>query len=217
MSTRLRREEGNYLRLVRIIIKEVRSKLLRVFLSEFESKCGQPYGNDAASGTFFLSQIHPNNRCRDDEVSRKIQNGDSTHFDTTTLFYCLLHSGALQQPPMRPRNARMPPLRSSELIDQLRKQRNEMAHAENAEIVDADFKTKVAQLETIYQQLGWPLDQLKTEACNPLNTEWSLRQRQALSPMLPGMANTHDLTQILQILEGMLPQIRLVDLVISII
>ena len=217
MPTRLRKEEENFIRLVRVNFKEVRNKLLSLFLGEFESKYGQAYGNDTASGTFFLSKILPKNRCGDPEVESKIRNGDSTQFDSTTLFYCLVRSGALQQPPMRPRTARMLPLRSSELIDQLREQRNKVAHAANAEINDTDFNTRFNELKTIYERMGWSLQDLKNEADKPLNTTWCLKQREALLPLLQKVKNANVRRQIMQILEGMLPQIRLVDLVISII
>ena len=217
MSPRLRKEEENFIRMMRVIFKEVRNQLLSLFLSEFESKYGRRYENDAASGTFFLSQIPRDHRCRDREVKRKIQNGDSTEFDSTTLFYCLLNSDALQQPPMRPRNARMLPLRSSELIDQLRDQRNQLAHAVNVEIDDADFNTRVDQLETIYQRMGWSLQDLRNEACNPLITAWSFRQREALLPLVQRGEHADVRRKVMQILEGMLSQIKFGDLVIRII
>ena len=175
MSIKLRKEEENFIRLVRVIVKDVRSKLLRLFLSEFESKYRRPYENDAASGMYFLNQIQ--NQCRDLEVQGKIQHGDSTDFDITTLCYCLVTSGAL----ILPRG-------SSKLIKKLRRQRNLLSHAINPTIDETDFNTRVNELETIYQQLGWSLDDLLKEIRNPLITT--------------AMANYNARRQILQTLKG---------------
>ena len=211
MSTPLSAQEENFLRLTRIILHDLPSKLRSLFISEFARKYGRPYGNDAASGAFFLGNILPQNRCRDATVRNNIQHGDTAAFDCTTLFYCILYSGALLQPPMRPRNVRASPFNSSELLDQLREHRNMLAHSTSAEINQADFSTRVSDIQTIYQQLGWSCTDLLQAATGPLTTAECFRLQQAL---LTEMSNRNTLVQITQshdvrllAVEGMLTHV----------
>ena len=209
MSTPLSAEEENFLRLTRIILHDLPSQLRSLFINEFARKYGWPYGNDAASGAFFLGNILPQNRCRDATVRNNIQHGDTTLFDCTTLFYCILYSGALLQPPLRPRNVRSSPLNSSELLDQLREHRNMLAHSPGTEISPADFSTRVNDLQAIYQQLGWSCTDLLQAATGPLTTAECSRLQQALlserahNNALDQIVQSHDLR--LLAVEGMLP------------
>ena len=159
-------EEENFLRLVRIILRDIQSKLRDLFRSEFATKYGMPYADDAASGHFFLSKVTGGNNI----VKAMIQSGDSADFDYTTLFYCLLNSGAGLLPPMRPANTRVAPFNSSELVDQLREQRNLMAHSSKAEVNQSDFSKRVAYLRAIYTQLGWADTDLLKYAIDPIDT-----------------------------------------------
>ena len=161
-------EGENHLRLVRIIQHDVPNNLRKLFKAEFAKKYGMPYGDDTASGMFFLGNVIHKNKSKDANVNSAIQNGDSASFDCTTLFYCILYSGALLLP-MR-RHNRVPPLNPSELIDQLREQRNLLAHSPRAEVDEPDFNTRVADLTTIYQQLGWSCTDLLQAANGPINT-----------------------------------------------
>ena len=213
MSTRLNVDEENFLKLTRIILNELRGKLRKLFITEFASVYGRPYGDDPASGTFFLSNVLHQNRSKDATVRDKIQNGDSGQFDCTTLFYCLLQSGALLQPPMRPRNSRTHPYNSSELLDMLREHRNMFAHSTSAEINQTDFVNRVNVMKMIYQQLGWSCTDLQHAASDPLTTEECHRLEQAL---VTALAQGSALDQVVQrdnqrlvTVEGMLPIVYL--------
>ena len=206
MSTRLSVDEENFLKLTRIILDELRSKLRNLFINEFARKYGYAYGDDPASGTFFLSNVLPQNKSRDAAVRDKIQNGDSKLFDCTTLFYCLLHSAALLQPPMRPKNSWTQPYNSSELLDMLREHRNMFAHSTSAEINQVDFDDRVNVMQIIYQQLGWSCTDLQQAASDPLTTEECHRLEQAL---LTALTQRSALDQVVQILRGKLPIVYL--------
>ena len=142
-------EEENFLRLVRIILHDIPSKLRVLLRTEFANKYGTPYANDPVSGQVFLANT------RDRATKAKIQNGNSEDFDCTTLFHCLLYSRDRLLPPMRPANTRVAPFFSSELVDQLREQRNLVAHSSQGEVTTPDFSTRVSELRAIYAQLGW--------------------------------------------------------------
>ncbi|KAI0230064.1 hypothetical protein LSAT2_019541 [Lamellibrachia satsuma] len=199
MTTRLlKQEEENFLRLVRVVLHDIPSKLQNMFKGEFANKYGMPYADDTASGQFFLSNVPPRSMCRDAKVKSAIQNGDSTVFDCTTLFYCLVYSGALLLPPMRKKNARVPPFNSSELIDQLREQRNLLAHSSSAEVSQLVFNTRVNDLNTIYQQLGWSCTDLQQAANGPMNTAECFRLQQAAN----GPMNTAECFRLRQAANG---------------
>ena len=200
--------QENYLRLVRVVLSNVPHKLRNLFKTEFVKKYGKPYGDDTVSGVFFFNSVIPKNKKKlDAHVESAIQNGDSGSFDCTTLFYCILYSRALLLPPMRPKNVRLAPLNTSELIDQLREQRNQLAHSPNAEVDQQAFNARVIDLTAIYQQLGWPCTDLQHAATDPLNTAECDRLRQELltevarNNALDQMVQNHD--QRLLTVEGM--------------
>ena len=203
--------QENYLRLVRVVLNNVPHNLRNLFKTEFVKKYGKPYGDDTVSGTFFLSNVIPKNKSRDANINTAIQNGDSASFDNTKLFYCILHSRALLLQPMRKKNVRVAPLNTSELIDQLREHRNQLAHSPNAEVDQQAFNARVADLTSIYQQLGWPLTDLLHAANDPMNTAESFRLQQELlkerarNNALDQMVQKHD--QRLLAVEGMSVQI----------
>ena len=170
MATPLKQEEENFLRLVRIVFRDVQPKLRQLFKSQFTTKYGMPYADDSASGSFFLYNILPQNRCRDAKVMNAIRHGDTASFDCTTLFYCILNSKALLLPPMRRRNAIVPPLNTSEAVDRLREQRNLLAHSSSDEMSQQEFTARRNELTTIYFDLGWPVADLQKYATDPLET-----------------------------------------------
>ncbi|KAI0238565.1 hypothetical protein LSAT2_010712 [Lamellibrachia satsuma] len=173
--------QENYLRLVRVVLGIVPNNLRNLFKTEFAKTYGMPYGDDSVSGRFFLNNVIPKNKSRDAEINSAIKNGDSATFDSTTLFYCILYSRALPLLPlMRKKNARVPPLNTSELIDQLRDYRNQLAHSPNAEVDQQAFNARVADLTAIYQQLGWPSTDLLQAANDPMNTAECGRLQQEL-------------------------------------
>ena len=105
-STRVNTEEENFLRLVRIILHDVPSKLR----SLFASKCGMPHADNTTPGKFFLNSVRQ--KSKDAQVISVTQNGD-----------------------------------------QLRQQRNLLAHSSKAEVNQLDFSTRVNKLTGMYSVL----------------------------------------------------------------
>ena len=176
-SPPMKPEEEDFLRLVRIILRDIPSKLRGLFRSEFATKYGRSYADDAVSGQFFLSKVTG----RFNVAQAEIQNGDSADFDCTTLCYCLLNPGAGLLPPMRSTNARVAPFNSSELVNQLREQRNLVAHSSKAEVTKLDFIRGVIKLREIYAKLGWMDTDLVNYANAPIDTAECRRLRKDLS------------------------------------
>ena len=107
----------------------------------------------------------PNSKKRDKHIVDTVEQGSTANFDCTTLFYSLLFSGTdLLLPVMRKKELRVSPFYESERVDQLREQRNAVAHATTPSLSEADFKTKIQEIEDIYTQLQWDQTQLKEAA-----------------------------------------------------
>ena len=195
------------MRLVRIVLRDVPYNLRNLFKTEFASKYGRQYTDDTASGHFFLTNV--NVRKIDRQVKSAIQNGNSADFDCTTLFFCLLYSGTQLLPPMSPR-PRLQHLNSSEVTDELRIQRNLLAHSPSTEVSQHDFRTRVNDIQSLYQQLGWSCTDLQQYANNPLDTiecfrlQQELLKEQANNNALDQIVKNHD--QRLQAVEGMSEQ-----------
>ena len=107
----------------------------------------------------------PNSKKRDKHIVDTVKQGSTANFDCTTLFYSLLFSGTdLLLPVMRKKELRVSPFYESERVDQLREQRNAVAHATTPSLSEADFQAKIQEIEDIYTQLQWDQTQLKEAA-----------------------------------------------------
>ncbi|KAI0232758.1 hypothetical protein LSAT2_016949 [Lamellibrachia satsuma] len=107
----------------------------------------------------------PNSKKRDKHTTTTVEQGISEQFDPTVLFFCLLYSGTnLLLPGTRKKELRVPPFYESERVDQLREQRNAVAHATTPSLSEADFQAKIREIEDIYTQLQWDQTQLMEAA-----------------------------------------------------
>ena len=157
-------DNDRYWRLVKIILEDVPSKLRQLFQSAFQSRYMIAWGDNSTSGNFFMAMV-PKSKKRDKHIVDTVEKGSTANFDCTTLFYSLLFSGIdLLLPVMRKKELRVSPFYESERVDQLREQRNAVAHATTPSISEADFQTKIQEIEDIYTQLQWDQTQLKEAA-----------------------------------------------------
>ena len=157
-------EEERYWRLVKVILDDMPRKLRELFRSAFQATYRLAWGDNSATGNFFLANV-PMSKKRDKHITTIVEQGISEQFDTTVLFFCLLNSGTnLLLPGARKKELRMSPFYESECMDQLREQRNAMAHATTPSVSEADFQTRIREIEDIYTQLQWDQTQLKEAA-----------------------------------------------------
>ena len=111
----------------------------------------------------------PTSKKRDPHITCTVEKGITANFDCTSLFYCLLYSGTgLLLPGARKKGSRQPPFAQSERVDQLREQRNALAHATTPSVSGADFQARIKEIEDIYRELQWDQTQLKKAARDPL-------------------------------------------------
>ena len=147
--------DERYWRMVKILIEDVPNQLRQLFRSAFHAKYRISWVEGSSSGKMFMAMVPPRN-IRDKNIPATVQKGVTGDFDCTTLFFCLLFSGTgLLTPVVRPKAQRGPPFYDSERIDQLREQRNAVAHATTPSITEADFKTRIQQIEDIYTAFNW--------------------------------------------------------------
>ena len=157
-------EEERYWRLVKVIIDDMPRKLSDLFRSAFQATYGWKWVDNLTMGKFFVAMI-PNSNKRDKHITTIVEQGISEQFDPTVLFFCLLYSGTnLLLPGARKKEFRMSPFYESERVDQLREQRNAVAHATTPSLSEADFQTRIQDIEDIYTQLQWDQTQLKEAA-----------------------------------------------------
>ncbi|KAI0214344.1 hypothetical protein LSAT2_000586 [Lamellibrachia satsuma] len=111
----------------------------------------------------------PKSKKRDQHITDKVELGTTANFDSTTLFYCLLFCGTdLLLPGARKKELRGSPFHQSERVDQLREQRNALAHATTPSVSQADFQARIQEIEEIYQDLQWDETKLKQAAYDQL-------------------------------------------------
>ena len=160
----LTKEEERYWRLVKVILGDMPRKLRDLFRSAFQKTYGQKWVDNLATGNFFMAKV-PKSKKRDKHITTTVEQGISEQFDPTVLFFCLLNSGTnLLLPVMRKKELRVSPFYESERVDQLREQRNAVAHATTPSLSETDFQTRIREIEDIYTQLQWDQTQLKEAA-----------------------------------------------------
>ena len=169
MSTvQLTASDENYWRLVKILLEDAPSKLRELFRLSFLNKYRVTWGDNSTSGKFFMGMV-PKSKKRDQHITDKVELGTTANFDSTTLFYCLLFCGTdLLLPGARKKELRGSPFHQSERVDQLREQRNALAHATTPSVSQADFRARIQEIEEIYQDLQWDQTKLKQAAYDQL-------------------------------------------------
>ena len=157
-------EEERYWRLVKVVLDDMPRKLRELFRSAFQKTYRLAWGDNSATGKFFMAKV-PESKKRDQHITTTVEQGNSEQFDCTVLFFCLLYSGTnLLLPGARKKVLRVSPFYQSEHVDQLREQRNAVAHATTPSLSEAVFQARIQEIEDIYTQLQWDQTQLKEVA-----------------------------------------------------
>ena len=156
--------DERYWRMVKILIEDVPNQLRQLFQSAFHAKYMISWVEGSSSGKMFMAMV-PQSKKRDKKMTATVEKGVTGDFDCSTLFFCLLFSGTgLLTPVARPTPQRAPPFSDSERIDQLREQRNAVAHATTPSITEADFNTRIQEIEDIYNDLHWDKSEFRKAA-----------------------------------------------------
>ena len=110
------------------------------------------------------------NQGKNQDTRNLILTGNCNDWDLTTLFYCLLYSSHQLIPFARYVTQRVPPLLSSEWIDNLREKRNRMAHSSKSCLSQADFNSFFADIKQAFDALKFPTSRLSRLGSGKLST-----------------------------------------------
>ena len=150
------KEQLNYFRMIHIVVTIFSAALRRLFKEEWRKFCGSSWRDRRRDGRQFFLNESIRNRRRNREALKTISKGDSSHFDNSILFYCLLYSDSVGAELWN--NDRS----MYDEIDRLRLLRNEVCHlAPNDEVEDSDFKSFCTEAITCFRNLGLSTSELK--------------------------------------------------------
>ena len=146
----------NYFRMTHMVVTIFSAALRRLFKEEWRRFFGSTWRDRARNGRQFFLNESIKNRRRNREALKTISNGDSSRFDNSILFYCLLFSDSVGAE-LRRNDRSM-----YDEIDRLRLLRNEVCHlAPNDEVEDSDFKSFCTEAITCFRNLDLSTSDLK--------------------------------------------------------
>ena len=152
-----RKEQRNHICLVHIVDDVVTEGLRTVFKQQWNSRYQAFVGawddtNSSGQQLFHLEKTRsrPPNKCM--HLS-KFQNGDTSQWDCSVLFDAILYSNSIGK------KALNPTVRSA--VDNLRKIRNEIKHATNGKLADAEFQRMTQCVKNSFQALGLSINQVE--------------------------------------------------------
>ena len=151
-------EQINYFRMIHIVITIFPRALRELFKEEWRRFYGSEWCDRKSDGEqFFLRESFPNRR-RNREALKTIRNGDSSKFDSTVLFYCILYSDSVGDD-LYNRN----PWKYRE-IDRLRDLRNHVCHIDEDKVKYSDFQSFCSETIACFRDLGLSTSELKAIA-----------------------------------------------------
>ena len=154
-------QQLNYFRMIHIVMNIFSAALKELFKEEWRRFSGSKWRDRRQDGRRFSLNESILNRQRNREALKTIVKGDSSQFDNSILFYCILHSDSVGAN-LRNRN----PWKYDE-IDHLRVLRNKVCHiAPKDEVEDGDFQTFCSETITCFKNLD-----LSTSALEAITKE----------------------------------------------
>ena len=153
------KEQLNYFRMVHIVMTIFSAALRTIFKEEWFSWYGKTWRDRTRDGRrFFLNESLVNRR-RNRKALKTISKGDSSQFDNSILFYCILYSNSIGTELWYKDRSMY------EDIQRLRKLRNEVCHiTPKDEVKDSDFKSFCDEAISCFGSLSLSTRNLKTIA-----------------------------------------------------
>ena len=147
----LTKDQENFMKFTQVIVDVIPKYLRELFIRLWNDKFREtPWNSDSVSGERLWSAVPPEIQCDkqfcSQNVREKIQSGKEDSWDATLLIFLLLRAKLNLMENCRP--IRKPPLRKSEMIDNLRVMRNNFfAHASSTTLSFTDFQNKSMNLK----------------------------------------------------------------------
>ena len=153
------KEQLNYFRMIHIVMTIFSSALRELFKEEWRRFYGSKWRDRKRDGERFFKNESFLNRRQNRKALKTIRYGDSSKFDNSVLFYCILYSDSVGAH-LYGRN----PCKYRE-IDRLRHLRNEVCHiAPKDEVEDSDFQSFCSETIACFRDLSLSTSELKAIA-----------------------------------------------------
>ena len=138
---------------MRHIITDVVSEGLRkVFKNEWNTRFQARFGawdDTSVSGVQLFSLENTRSRPNKNVNQAKFQAGDTNQWDCSVLFDAILYSNCIGKSSLNPI--------IKTAVDNIRKMRNKIMHADETILSDADFQTMISDVENAFKALGLPI------------------------------------------------------------
>ena len=149
-------EQLNYFRLCYIGFDLVPVGLRQIFKTEWDflykaTSIGQ-WKDTAQNGRDFFNNESKASHKKNARCLATIQNGNTTEWDCTCLFFAILYSDTVG-------NTLSPAVCKE--VDDIRQVRNEIAHITEAKLTDADFQTSVDRVLNAFTSLGLAITEIQ--------------------------------------------------------
>ena len=141
-------EQLNFFRLCCVVFDLVPEGLRQIFKNEWDFRYKAPLGewkDTAQNGRDFYNKESKSSHKKNGRLLATIQNGNTTEWDCTCLFFAILYSGSI--------GTTLSPVVRKE-VDDIRQVRNEIAHITEGKLADADFQTSVDRVLNAFTSLG---------------------------------------------------------------
>ena len=149
-------EQLNYFRLCYIAFDLVPLGLRHIFKNEWDflykgTLIGE-WKDTAQNGHDFSKKESKGSHKKYFRCLATIQNGNTTEWDCTCLFFAILYSDSIGK-------TLSPAVRKE--VDDIRQVRNEIAHITEAKLTDADFQTSVDRVVNAFTSLGLSITEIQ--------------------------------------------------------
>ena len=145
-------EKRNYICMQHIITDVVSEGLRKVFKNEWNTRFQARFGawdDTSASGVQLFSLENTRSRPNKNVNQTKFQDGDTNQWDCSVLFDAILYSNSIGKSSLNPI--------IKTAVDNIRKMRNKIMHADETILSDADFLTMISDVENAFKALGLPI------------------------------------------------------------
>ncbi|CAB4023366.1 Hypothetical predicted protein [Paramuricea clavata] len=145
-------EKRNYICMRHIITDVVSEGLRKVFKNEWNTRFQASFGawdDTSASGVQLFHQESTRSRPNKNVNQAKFQHGDTNQWDSSVLFDAILFSNSIGKSSLNPI--------INTAVDNIRKMRNKIMHADETILSDADFQTMINDVENAFKALGLPI------------------------------------------------------------
>ncbi|XP_046849332.1 uncharacterized protein LOC124442868 [Xenia sp. Carnegie-2017] len=144
------REEINNFYLQKILTDVVEKKLVDLFIHEWNSnpelKSFGQWDNTSESGQNFFNIEEEKKEITDKHILLKLQDGDTSKWDCTTLFAAILFSNSIGKNLDR---------KVKDNVHKLRNVRNKFIHEKNGKVSDKEFRKMVRNIKKSFHNLGF--------------------------------------------------------------